>query len=702
MGADVKRTIAPIQRMRYTRFVKATKQWPIFPMIRYFALVLIGLSVLGCASVWLTPTPPLAGFTTPTSPLHAFSEHGPKEVGVIPSPEWAAESPSRPLSSLITVTVTDEALQYWVDPNDITGLLYDDPYLWAATGGGVVRWHLPSDEWQVYTTRGGLASHAIRGIAQDQEGHIWVGYADHPSWSEYDGEKWHTYASREAAVAARYDAMRAARRFDVRLWVCRPSGAWLWLPKADGRVQAYDGKTWRTYGESEGVTRGTWLVVVSNGGRVWAVGQGVSTAEERERWWQDHSLFSGMGEDGEITGIAVDKQGRLWLTFVGPQRMAGGTANLDFLQSRWTSYQNFLESAIPKQVYGIEIDREDTVWLWGEGVISFRRLGGRWQTIAVPGITARNLARDREGRLWIGTNHGIYSVTATGKDLRGPRLLPTPLMGNSVNSLAMDLRGALYIGTTQGVSRIAASGHTSVITAEKATLLAVDPSGQVWMGTTSGLYTLSDAGPERRVLNDIPSAMAFDRQGVPWICTEDGRIGKLRGSSWQVMSSTVALSGVAIRDIIFGMDDVLWLATSNGVATLSPTGEVALVPPKEGLPPQNVRALAVGTDGSLWVGAANGLVRRTSSGDWALYTTTSTEGGLRSMEIWDLAVDGKGTLWIATSAGISARTKDADWSYFDLPGVRKIWPEPSGVVWVGTLGGLYRLKPEVFTRISGR
>ncbi len=621
---------------------------------------------------------------------------------MVPSPTPAIESLPRPLSSLITVTVTDEALQYWVDPNDITGLLYDDPYLWAATGGGVVRWHVPSGEWQLYTTRSGLASHAIRGIAQDQEGHIWVGYADHASWSEYEGERWHTYASREAAVVARYEAMRAARHFDARLWACRPSGTWLWLPTANGRMQAYDGKTWRTYGESEGVTRGTWLVAVSSAGRVWAVGQGISTAEEGERWWQDHSLFSGIGEDGEITGIAVDGQGRLWLTFAGPQRTTGGAANLDFAQSRWTSYQNFLEPAIPKQVYGIETDREDTVWLWGEGAISFRRPGGRWQMLAIQSITACSLARDQKGRFWIGTNHGIYSVASTGKDLHGPWLLPTPLIGNAVNSLAMDRRGTLYIGTTRGVSRIASSGITSAVTTEKATLLAVDPGGQAWMGTASGLYALSNAGPEQRVLGEIPSAMAFDRQGTPWVCTEDGRIGKLQSSGWQVVSNADALGGAAIRDIIFGPDGTLWLATSNGLATLSPSGEVALVPTKEGLPPQNVRALAVGADGSLWVGAASGLVRRTASGDWALYTTTSTEGGLRSMDIWDLAVDGKGTLWIATSAGISARTKDADWSYFDLPGVRKVWPEPSGVIWVGTLGGLYRLRPEIYIRISGR
>ena len=81
------------------------------------------------------------------------------------------------------------------------------------------------------------------------------------------------------------------------------------------------------------------------------------------------------------------------------------------------------------------------------------------------------------------------------------------------------------------------------------------------------------------------------------------------------------------------------------------------------------------------------------------FTTVSTEGGLRSLELWDVRSEKDGTLWIATSEGISRRTPEADWSYYDIPGARKVWPEANGAVWVGTLGGLYRLQQDILISV---
>ena len=55
-----------------------------------------------------------------------------------------------------------------------------------------------------------------------------------------------------------------------------------------GEVAAYDGTRWRSYTAYNGITTDTWLVEVGVDGRVWAIGQGVSTAEEGSVWWQDH------------------------------------------------------------------------------------------------------------------------------------------------------------------------------------------------------------------------------------------------------------------------------------------------------------------------------------------------------------------------------------------------------------------------------
>jgi ligand-binding sensor domain-containing protein len=102
--------------------------------------------------------------------------------------------------------------------------------------------------------------------------------------------------------------------------------------------------------------------------------------------------------------------------------------------------------------------------------------------------------------------------------------------------------------------------------------------------------------------------------------------------------------------------------------------------------------VAVAADGALWVGTAKGLARRLPTGKWTRYTTESTGGGLRAMDVRDVRVDAEGAVWMATASGVSRRTAASDWSYIDITGARWLVPDPAGVVWVGAASGLYRVR----------
>jgi len=650
----------------------------------------------GCASAWLTVTP------TGVTPAPTTTPDRARNISPTPTPlpRGTAEVSSRPTpgSQLASLSISDAPLQSWSNPNDVNGLLYDGQYLWAATGGGVVRWQPDSGESRVYTLNDGLASLAIRGIAQDGEGHIWVGYVDHGTWSEYDGERWYSYESREKAVASRYRAMLTASQIDPRLWSRRDTGDWVWLPSSDGRVEAYDGSKWRVYGQREGVTQNTWLVAVTAGGRVWAVGEGVSTTEEGERQWEDHSLPGEAPEDSETADLAVDGQGRAWLAFVNRHRQGAGVGCLDPTTNRWVAYTHALNPAIPRQVHRLGLDRDGTVWLCGDEGIAFCRPGARWEPLSW-GISVQSFARDREGRFWIGTAHGICSAAADGSDLRGPWLVRASIISNEITSLVMDGQGTLWIGTPKGLSYAAASGDAGIALDEEVFCLATGPKDEVWAGTRSGLYILRGAGSSQQVFDQPVARLVFDAQGILWICTQDGRIGPLDGAEWRPKASVAELATAPPRDMLVSADGSVWLGTANGLGVLSVEGSFAWADPEEHLLQEDARALALGPDGVLWIGTANGLARQPAAGGWVRLTPTSTEGGLRSTEIWDLHMTPEGTLWIATSAGISMRTPKADWFYFDLPGARTIWPESSEVIWVGTRGGLYRLRRELLIAV---
>jgi len=664
------------------------------------ALVPLG----GCAALWETPTPAPATATpgmpapqvppaTPTSAAQAI-------VSASPTPAQGGSA---------VLVFGDEALQSWADPNDINGLLHDGQSLWATTAGGVVRWDPSKGDYTSYGPQEGLASQNTRGIARDADGHIWVAYADHGAWSEYDGAAWRTYASRQEAVESRYAALFAATQFDPRLWskgvAADTETPWLWLPTADGRVQAYDGSTWRTYGEREGVTRNTWLVVVDTTSHVWALGDGISTAEEGDRLWSDHSLLVGVEANSQVTDIAADGTGGVWLSFVGPGRLGGAVTRMEAATERWTSHRYSLNQAIPRQVYGLDIDAEGTLWVWGDEAIAFRHTDQRWQRLGLPDIRAQAVVRDAEGRFWIGTDRGVWSAAPDGTDVRGPLLVPAPPISGRVEALAIH-GSRVIIGTERGVSYVdAVTGNTGLLAPEKPLALAVVGHGaagqeQLVIGAGTGLYTLQDEQAPQLISEDPVAVLTVDSGGMLWGCTQDGRLGRLTAEGWQNVAQVGDSLGGPVRDLAVAADGTAWFATPVGLVMLPPQGEIVRFGIDQGLPDADIRALALVPDGPLWVGTARGLMRRAPNGNWSRLTVQSTDGGLLSEEIWDLWTDREKTVWFATAGGISRRTEDAIWSRYEVTGIRTVRPGPQGTLWMGGLNGLYRLRLDALETVT--
>ena len=161
-----------------------------------------------------------------------------------------------------------------------------------------------------------------------------------------------------------------------------------------------------------------------------------------------------------------------------------------------------------------------------------------------------------------------------------------------------------------------------------------------------------------------------------------------------------ALGGDRLRDMALTSEGVLWLATGTGIVRRDPDGSSSASLLNDGSPLEGARSLALAADGTLWVATSHGLYRRHPEGHWTLLTVDSTGGGLRSMDVWGLTMDVEGRLWIASSGGVSARTPDADWSYIYVPGARTVLPLPSGIIWVGPGGGLYRVQVSAFQAVE--
>ncbi len=118
-----------------------------------------------------------------------------------------------------------------------------------------------------------------------------------------------------------------------------------------------------------------------------------------------------------------------------------------------------------------------------------------------------------------------------------------------------------------------------------------------------------------------------------------------------------------------------------------------------GLPNNTVQAIVQTRDGYLWVGTQYGLAR--FDGTHFTVFRRSNVPEMRNANIIGLRVASDGTLWIATGSGGVLRLRDGKFVHFGkengLPHDFMLGPileTPDGAVWVGSMGGLSRIKDD--------
>jgi len=207
------------------------------------------------------------------------------------------------------------------------------------------------------------------------------------------------------------------------------------------------------------------------------------------------------------------------------------------------------------------------------------------------------LHRDRQGRLWAGTDGGLFRHDGARFDRIRLGLPGRPDEVVQVWALAEDDSGTVWAGTKYGLVGVGVSGVLQRAIAPRETdnvlALLADAQGRVWVGHESAGLLVYDAGALRA--GGVASRRYTPREGLA-----GERVNALRRAG-----------------------QTLWIGTQTGLSELS-LGAAANVAPKtytatHGLAEELVTALESDRDGNLWIGTAAAGAQRLARNGFVTY-----------------------------------------------------------------------------------
>jgi ligand-binding sensor domain-containing protein/signal transduction histidine kinase len=312
--------------------------------------------------------------------------------------------------------------------------------------------------------------------------------------------------------------------------------------------------------------------------------------------------------------------------------------------------------------------------------IRFRSVGIRE---GLSSSTARALAQDERGFVWLGTQDGLNRFDGYRiRIYRADSERPDSLSDSHVTALAADGKGTLWVGTIGGginrldlarehIVRFLEGGPQGLVGTQVNTLM-IARDGALWTATQDGAVQRLAQGSTRfeSVLPQDPRlrrvrAILQLKDGDLLLGGASGLLRYSPGSGtlreW-ASGQPAADSGWNINALsalpdgrIFAGDNALGLLEFGAMEKLLAHHRPGSDPSSTGLVSGQVLSLMTTSQGELWVGTYNGLSRYQGEGRFLSFTQDATDiGSIGANRIPAMMEDKDGLLWFGTwTAGVS-------------------------------------------------
>ena len=613
-----------------------------------------------------------------------------------------ASSPAVALSSSVLVTqyLRDRLQREDGLPQSSVQSIVQTPdgYLWFATQQGLGRY----DGKQI-TTFANWNTPAIRGtdiatLFVDPAGTLWIGLHNH-GVTRYRVGHFETVSSVPA---------------DAQVWsIAADHKGGVWIGTSGG-LYVLRGPDTRVYTAADGLASNIVRAVqLSRDGTVWAgTDRGLNHLSETRI--DTFTVRDGLPSN-TVRSLFEDSTGTLWVGMLErgvARRVAGRFEALPGLTS--------------PDVFAVAEDRDHNVWIGTAGAGLVRFTNDRLTTLrAREGLandTVLSIFEDAEGSLWVGCEGG--GVTRL-KDAKFTTIGASDgLSDDVVSSVYEDARGAIWMATLgSGVNRLQGGrlrtfNTRSGLSNDQVFAVGGDRSGAVWVGTYAGLNRIvGDRITRFGERHGLPAASVGAiyqaRDGEMWFGTPRG-IARHRNGRFTEVLHADGLPDEFVLCISQDRRGRMLIGTGSGLVRFD-GHEFTRLTQRDGLADNTVLEVHedAQADDVLWVATRQGL-SRVAPGNITSFTRAN---GLVDDLIVGTLEDARGNLWIATNGGLQVVAKSqlhevADGrrtrldliSYGVADGLRSTefngglqpsqWHARDGTLWFATVKGAVSIHPE--------
>jgi ligand-binding sensor domain-containing protein/signal transduction histidine kinase len=456
--------------------------------------------------------------------------------------------------------------------------------VWVGTDNGLFQ--LPNAQAARVTrvdNAAGLAALAVHAIAEDKAGTVWVGgsrlVAVSPGAGSV-GERAKDYALKGEYSETRVKSILPAQ--DGTIWVGTVSGLQRMAPgsRSFERFKGIE-STVRTLRETETGTeahqvgearsrKALWIGTIGQGAFVLSNGQ--LTAAPSPSLLPSRTVLT----------IFEDAEGNVWM----------GTQAGMLRYSRSPVHLVPLPNASDSDFETVSRDRDNSLW------VASTHLSHVVNGVATPyvfpelhGARVRNVFRDQNGGLWIGTDgRGLFWLKPGQKT--SPKTSPNSspaavhqfttengLVNNFVRGVMQARNGDIWIATDEGVSRISNGALRSFRMADGLAYFSVrclveDRQGQIWIGTDRGLSHLQgdrfvqDAATEG-LREEKVWAIHQTGSGAVWFGTRDGGLYRFLNGTLSHFTTDQGLASNSVYSILEDGHGRFWIGGARGVDSIA-------------------------------------------------------------------------------------------------------------------------------------